>query len=707
MTALNGLTLCLLISAVSLFVSEATGPVHAGILCLCVLYQRWRWSGRGGPPDARRLLWEWASLAALFVFIADLFVASRNLIGAALRLLVFIVAYHADNPQTPRRARQTLGLGLIQMIAASASTTEIGFSFLMAAFLVAVLWTLAALGAVEAEAPGRPLAARAPDPRIRLPLVRLIGRSSAPITALALGIFFVIPHYGTGYFRQAGPMQRQNISGFSETIQLGSIGSIKRNHATVMRIRRLGMGGAPPLPLRMRGLAFDRYDGRGWSISDRARTSLRQDGESGAYLIDPGGAALAGGPYIGPSGSPVERSLDPNWLGLEILLEPLETRVLFTPPDLATVSVARWSTVYMDQQGSLLAMGPAMRRFPYVTVSRLTQGEPSGLGGDRPPGDGADHLQLPPLDPRIADLARSIEPGLSDPLARARAVEAHLLGSYAYSLDVDDLAAEAPLTRFLIERMPGHCEYFATAMAVLLRIEGMPSRIVNGFNGGEHSEFTDQTIIRQSDAHSWVEAWIPGRGWVTFDPTPPDPGVDALGLAARLWRLVEEAEMAWDTYIVGLDLGDQQNAFEEIRDRVDLAAAGVAIRLRAAAEKIARIIEGPERALRVAGLALAIAAVLAAAAGALTASVRLWRHRVLGGAGAHPATILFRRFEKVAARRGLRRGTSMTPAAFARSAGAPEVATAFEAARYGSVAPSAVALGRLRSAIESHRPAGR
>lgn len=703
MSVLNGLALCLVLSSLGLYLSGAVGPVHAGLLLLCLAYQRWRWSGRGGAPGARRIFWEWASLAALFVFIADLFVASRNLIGAALRLLLFIVAYHADNPQPARRARQTFGLSLIQMVAASASTTESSFSFLMAGYLLAALWTLAAMGAAEAEEPTAPLRRSAPDPRLRVPLMKMVGRLIAPVSGLALGIFFVIPHYGTGYFREAGKTRRQHLTGFSDTIQLGSISSIKKNHAVVMRIHRLGIGGAPPLPLRMRGLAFDSYNGKGWSISDWGGRNLSPDHRD-SYLIQPDLAPAGGAPLAGVREAESGNALDPNWLGLEIFLEPLDTRVLFTPPDLVRLSTTWFHVIYMNRQGSLFAKGPTIRRFPYRTAS-LVRREPREDLGEAPPEGSRGYLQLPELDPGIDRLGRSIVPDSDDPMTRARAIESFLLRNYPYSLDVNDVGEEAPMTRFLIDRKPGQCEYFATGMVILLRLQGIPSRIVNGFNGGEHSEFTDQTIIRQSDAHSWVEAWIPGRGWTTFDPTPPDEQARAAGLLARLRRFVEEAEIAWDTYIVGLDLDDQMNALDEMRDRFDLAVSGAAIGVRGLLRGLRGALRSPAEALRGAGRILAAAAILAVMALAAARLVRARRRGRAGSSRPHPATILFGRFERRAARRGLRRDAVTTPAAFARELGAPEVAAAFEAARYGPEEIGAAALEKLRSAIDASRTA--
>ena len=93
--------------------------------------------------------------------------------------------------------------------------------------------------------------------------------------------------------------------------------------------------------------------------------------------------------------------------------------------------------------------------------------------------------------------------------------------SYRYSLELKGRPGSAdPLAVFLFESRAGHCEYFATAMAVMLRQTGIPARLVNGFRTGEYNALGDAWVVRQYDAHSWVEAYFKPYGWIEFDPTP-------------------------------------------------------------------------------------------------------------------------------------------------------------------------------------------
>src|SRR5262249_21995396 len=130
------------------------------------------------------------------------------------------------------------------------------------------------------------------------------------------------------------------------------------------------------------------------------------------------------------------------------------------------------------------------------------------------------YLQLPRLDPRISPLAHDITRTANNNYDRARLLETYLRTHYGYTLQLSRRPTHDPLAEFLFERRQGHCEYFASSMAVFFRVLGIPSRVVNGFQTGEFNDVSGEYIVRASDAHSWVEAYFPGSGWVSFDPTP-------------------------------------------------------------------------------------------------------------------------------------------------------------------------------------------
>jgi hypothetical protein len=166
------------------------------------------------------------------------------------------------------------------------------------------------------------------------------------------------------------------------------------------------------------------------------------------------------------------------------------------------------------------------------------------------------YLELPTLDPRIAKLGAQITNGATNPYDKASRIETYLKTKYAYSLDLTDPHGKDPLSYFLFDRRAGHCEYFASAMTILARTQGIPARYVTGFLPGEYNDVGGDYIVRASDAHAWVEIYFPDYGWITFDPTPPGnarPG----GLLERLAMYWDWFQFAWSEWIVNYDFGHQ------------------------------------------------------------------------------------------------------------------------------------------------------
>ncbi len=127
---------------------------------------------------------------------------------------------------------------------------------------------------------------------------------------------------------------------------------------------------------------------------------------------------------------------------------------------------------------------------------------------------------------------------------------------FAYTLNLTGKPGDDPLAHFLFETRAGHCEYFASAMAIMLRTLGIPTREVNGFLPGEYNDVAGDYIVRASDAHSWVEVYFPGTGWMTFDPTPPGAESDG-GLLSRLGEYMDWFELTWNEWIINYDFAHQ------------------------------------------------------------------------------------------------------------------------------------------------------
>jgi hypothetical protein len=265
-------------------------------------------------------------------------------------------------------------------------------------------------------------------------------------------------------------------------------------------------------------------------------------------------------------------------------------------------------------------------------------------------------------------------------LERARAIERRLRADYGYTLELPDHEVADPLAYFLFTRRKGHCEYFASAMTVMLRTDGIPARLATGFQSGVYNPITDFWLVRASDAHAWVEAWIPGRGWTTFDPTPPDLNRHGSTLLAKLGLYLDAAGTFWQEWVVSYDISRQGT----LADRLEQGARGMGIRwfdslsglnwnwhLRAAAW------------FRHYGAGIPIGLALGVAIWVLGPRlVRLLRIRSRvervrrGQATVADATLLYERMLDLLKRRGYQKPAWFTPTEFARSLPSGQLGTA-------------------------------
>ncbi len=550
--------------------------VAAGFLALPVA---WWLVGRPGAVAAHRLaavpprLWTGLTLLLAGLAVGNVLLLGEEMIVAIVELLVAIQVIKLLSIRSDRDYFQLYAISFFQLLAAATLSESIGFAVSFLLYMLVATWTLLALHLreeVAAQPAGETLALRR---LFTLPFAATTTLLTVGTLAVTLTIFFALPRVGRGFLQRASA-DPVKLSGFADTVRLGEIGEIKTDPTTVMRVRAPGPDDLVQ-PIRFwRGSAFDRYDGRTWSRSvvDKRQVGARADGWI-QLETDP------------PQGQVVEQV---------VLLEPIDTPVLFAagrPLAFQPVSnVGRWfQFVYRDGMGSLSAPWTPYTRMEYavtVDLGRPTTEALRAAGAEYPQGMRR-YLELPPLDPRVAALAASVTRGVWTPYDRALALEQHLRSAYDYSLSVSPTPGVPPLEDFLFNTKRGYCEYSATAMAILLRTLGIPSRMVSGFLRGEWNEYGGYYLVRQSEAHTWVEVYFPGQGWVPFDPTPPAgtalaPG----GTLSSLARYVDAIRNRWNRYIVGYSLFDQLSAARSVQGGTRALAARVREGLSAATAKV-------------------------------------------------------------------------------------------------------------------------
>jgi len=368
------------------------------------------------------------------------------------------------------------------------------------------------------------------------------------IVALGLPMFFLLPRVG-GAGLGGAQSNVSTFSGFSDIVRLGGIGRIQQSNEVVMRVRLEAVRDEQS-NLYFRGVALDKFDGQSWSKSNKGSRVLIEKGERGLASVDL------------PSGRD-------NLLVQTIYLEPLDTAVLFGLPKVVALQT-NLPVVYKDPDGGI-SSSRISERISYRVLSDRGLPAVDRLRADSQfyPETAREYLQLPEsINPRIAQLAASIADGQSTRYDKARAVESYLQSNFGYTLE-QRAGGPDPLSNFLFDVREAHCEYFATAMAIMLRTQGIATRVVNGFHQGDYNDTADVYVVRQKNAHSWVEVYFPRENaWVPFDPTPPVGQVapaQTLGFAGSIRKYIDALETYWIQYFVAYDNQEQRSLMRSVR----------------------------------------------------------------------------------------------------------------------------------------------
>jgi hypothetical protein len=176
------------------------------------------------------------------------------------------------------------------------------------------------------------------------------------------------------------------------------------------------------------------------------------------------------------------------------------------------------------------------------------------------------YLQLPPPSDQFTEFTNNISRGSENKYQQASAIESYLKNNFGYTLNQSSSKGASPIDHFLFVSKKGHCEYFASSMVLILRSLGIPARIVNGFSRGEWNEVGGYMQVRQSNAHTWVEALVDDNGWIIFDPTPPAPLISS-SYFMSMNKYFDAIKLTWYRYIINYTWQDQQAIAINVRDR--------------------------------------------------------------------------------------------------------------------------------------------
>jgi len=639
------------------------------------------------------------TLAYGVFYLADYSLLSRSFLTATVHLVLFVMVVRLFALDKDRDHYMLAVLAFLMVLAAAVLTVDSVFLFAFAGFMLMAVATFV-LMEMRRSARNANIPAREPTDRITYRRMAFFLAGTSPVLAVlillgASAIFFLLPRVSAGYLGSyAGGTDL--ATGFSDHVQLGRIGQIQQSSAVVMHIEIDGdTRGAHDL--KWRGVALSQFDGKVWSNPTEPLTNLHL--QDGGYQLAPNS------PYINPAA--LQR------IHYRVLMEPIGTNIFFLAPRPRTLNGV-YRSIGTDHGGAVYNLDTLHPISLYEAESDLAE-TPSALS--RTPTTSASglqpDLQLPPLDPRIPELARQITKPTDSAFEKAQAMERYLISHFGYTLDLSAASPQDPLADFLFVRKRGHCEYFASSMAILLRTQGIPSRVVNGFRTTEFNDLTGKYVVRASSAHSWVEAYVPGRGWVSFDPTPGTGLGEATGWN-RIALYLDAMASFWREWVINYDSSHQhslgEDAMQKSRSLIDGLRSWAQHRydrMLSRARRAQKTFSRSPRAWSALGLSLGL---LLLAAGNMSGLLRWLRERRLK---AHPeespgqaAALWYRRLLRWLLRKGWSKTEAQTPREFLLRiedrlvrAQVEDFTRAYEAARFGESAEDARRLPGLYEEI--------
>jgi protein-glutamine gamma-glutamyltransferase len=511
----------------------------------------------------------WLALGTIIPLILEWKFDNTRLLLAAAHWLVYLQLVKMFIPKTVEDDWFLFLLGLVQVLVGGviSQSDKVGIALFTWALLA--LWVLSLFALHRESLRMKDVAtssssivegSRSEPYQGLIDTPYLFSSARVAATTLALGglIFLAMPRRPSMVAQQNTGVIGKHLTGFDDEVQLGQLGEILENDSPVMSVELSDRDGARVTPdeiteYRWRGVSMDRYVKGRWH-----RPKL-----------------IANGYTLGLA----ERALEPQAIRQTIKLEPTDSPILFGLRPILNVDSQdpRYRPELNEFDGSLFRPDPRVVTFDYTVDSSSRLDHPQS--GESYPSRAAraSLIDMPEtLREKLRPIALAQVEGLAedDFKGRALALERYLRdsGEFRYSLQMEVTDPDLdPVEDFLINRKSGHCEYFASALTLLLRSIDVPARMINGFKGGDYNAMAGITTVRQKHAHSWVEALVgrtPGRRalpiWLTLDPTPSDQRNASVarvgGMASNFYQVTDFIRYVWVFYIVGFN-SERQDRF--------------------------------------------------------------------------------------------------------------------------------------------------
>ncbi len=660
------------------------------------------------------------SVAYFIFFAADYFIFSRSFLLATVHLALFGVVVRMFSLRRERDHVTLAILAFLMVLASAVLTVDSVFLFSFAVFMMMAVATFVLMEMRRSGHAANIQARHTTDPQEHRHLAFALARVAPILMLMILAsgtlVFFLMPRMSAGYMG-AYSFGTNISSGFTDHVQLGQIGQIQQSSALVMHIEIDGdrVGGSD---LHWRGVALADFDGHTWS-NTREQFLLRRQADN-SFIVPAANAAPRSSANSYATSSPTsyatQSMLRPHVIHYRVLMEPIGTNVFFLAPWARSVN-GNYRMLAADSGGAIYNFDTSRAISRYEADSDIATAAPAELraaGRNYPAPVTAGYLRLPALDPRVSKLASQITNATANDFDKAAALENYLKTRFGYTLELPQSTPKDPIANFLFERKQGHCEYFASSMAIMLRTLGIPSRVITGFRSDEFNDLTGNYVVRAKDAHAWVEAYFPGYGWQTFDPTPAGVGGTPQGWN-RLALYVDALSSFWRDWVVSYDISHQyalgQAAFTSSRGLWTGARAWARNHyesmLRWARHSQNRVEHSPGR-WAILGAAIALVLLLLGNLG----RIARWLHEKW--LAAHPerspeqaAAMWYQRMARALARRGVKKPAAQTAQEFVKKIEDSRLrepvarfTQVYESARFGNSIDDAQRLPELFEEVE-------
>ena len=486
-------------------------------------------------------------LLSLFLILKFL-LYGEELFNLLIYFIVFIQLVKFLGKKELKDYKQIILISFFQILAGAATTTKISYGVFLLFFILISIISIV-LYNINKEYED----SKAAGESRKLGLVSLFGSVSfiwLSVVLLSVFLFLLMPRFRGNYVAASFLNKELIRTGFSEEIELGRLGEIKTDSSPVMRVKFLNIDKSDlPKQIYWRGVALDYFDGKTWKQTKNSEIRKYRKKYNGLIVVKESGAK--------------------NLAKQEIITQPLDTDVVFAAQTPVAFRDIPYNKIWSVNE-SYYHDGLFSKNSKYIAYSDINRPDIKELRENRYvlPLNVANHYtQRFDVSEEIENLADNLSiPGKSvyDNVVNVRDYLRDNL-NYTRVLDIND--SKPPLEQFLFDNKEGHCEYFASSMVVLLREMGIPSRLVTGFLGGEYNTLGDYYLIRESDAHAWVEVFFPDYGWIVFDPTPSDLS-DNRSINYILTSL-EFLRYRWNKYIIDFDQKDQIQIFNSFREKTE------------------------------------------------------------------------------------------------------------------------------------------